>query len=223
MLSIIPQETEVTMSSLDFLNKLINPARESYGQGPIRNNDFMRKVFDEVDDLVTYEKIVRGNNVRIADLNYDQMILIGMRESKAVRKSVLAKLKELSAPKEDPVILLARQVLALDEENKRLAATKAQINDKRTATVMGRLGAATKKIKSLEVQLQDVGDYLSVTGAKLPQRVDTPLKDNVQSWRLLKQLSSDMRLPPKKVKDERYGEVLAYHVDVIELFKHKYI
>ena len=101
--------------------------------------------------------------------------------------------------------------------------TKAQINDKRTATIMGKLGNAAKTIKRLEDQLQDVGTYQSLTASKIPARVDTELKNNVQSWRLLKQLSSDMQLPPKKVKCERYGEVLAYHVEVIELFKDKYL
>jgi len=109
------------------------------------------------------------------------------------------------------------------EAEQKAIATKAQINDKRTATIMGRLGRANQKIKKLEDQLQDVGSYLSVIGAKIPQRVNTPLKDNVQSWRLLKQLSIDMQLEPKCVKDERYGDVLAYHVDVIEKFKAKYL
>ena len=109
------------------------------------------------------------------------------------------------------------------EAEQKAIATKAQINDKRTATIMGRLGRANQKIKKLEDQLQDVGSYLSVIGAKIPQRVNTPLKYNVQSWRLLKQLSIDMQLEPKRVKDERYGDVLAYHVDVIEKFKAKYL
>ena len=109
------------------------------------------------------------------------------------------------------------------EAEQKAIATKAQINDKRTATIMGRLGQANQKIKKLEDQLQDVGSYLSVIGAKIPQRVNTPLKYNVQSWRLLKQLSIDMQLEPKRVKDERYGDVLAYHVDVIEKFKAKYL
>lgn len=114
-----------------------------------------------------------------------------------------------------------KEQLALERD--RAIETKAHINSKRTATVMGKLGAATKKIKTLEDKLQDVGDYLSELAAKLPKRVDTPMRDNVQTWRLLKQLSSDMQLPPKKVKDSRYGEVNAYHVDVIDRFKDLYL
>ncbi len=225
-MDIIANGSEVTMTSIDFMNLVINPARKAQRQAEVRYNDFFTKVKDELepchDELFAMES-TGGRSRQVMNLNFDQMMLVGMRESKAVRKSVLAKLKELSAPKEDPMVLLARQVIALDEENKRLAATKAQINDKRTATLMNKASQDAKRIKKLENQLQDVGSYQSVTASKIPQRVDTEMKNNVQSWRLLKQMSSDMQLPPKKVKCERYGEVLAYHVDVIELFKSKYL
>lgn len=124
---------------------------------------------------------------------------------------------------EQQALVIAEQLIETTRQRDEAIATKAQINDKRTATIMGKLGHASKKIKKLEDQLQDVGNYLSLTGAKIPQRVDTPLKDNVQSWRLLKQLSVDMQLEPKRVKDQRYGEVLAYHIDVIQKFKDKYL
>lgn len=84
----------LTMSSLDFLNKIINPARVESGESEVRNNVFIARVLDECDDLLTYKKIVRGNEVTMADLNPDQMMLVGMRESKSVRKSVLKKIKE---------------------------------------------------------------------------------------------------------------------------------
>ena len=226
MLPIIQDAKEVTMNSVDFLNDYINPAREVEGYSKVAYKDFIARVIDETDkghEEIFLMDSTGGRKRHVVNLSYDEMLLVGMRESKAVRKSVLAKLKELSAPKEDPMVLLARQVIALDEENKRLEKTKAKINDKRTATIMGKLGNATKTIKKLEDQLQDVGQYLSLTASKIPARVDTELKNNVQSWRLLKQLSSDMQLTPKKVKCERYGEVLAYHVDVIERFKDKYL
>jgi phage regulator Rha-like protein len=134
-----------------------------------------------------------------------------------------AKAGALSLPDFSNPIEAARAWADAKEAEQKAIATKAQINDKRTATIMGRLGNATKKIKSLEDKLQDVGSYLSVIAAKLPQRVDTQMKSNVQSWRLLKQISSDMQLPPKKVQDQRYGEVFAYHIDVIDRFKDLYI
>ena len=142
-----------------------------------------------------------------------------------MRKSLEKQIEELKPKLPDFTNPIEAARAWADSQEKLMIAekTKAQINDKRTATIMGRLGNATKTIKKLEDKLQDVGSYQSVTASKIPARVDTEMKNNVQSWRLLKQLSSDIQLPPKKVKCERYGEVLAYHVDVIELFMSKYL
>ena len=101
--------------------------------------------------------------------------------------------------------------------------TKAQINDKRTATIMGKLGHASKKIKALESQLQDTGDYRSLMAAGLPQRIDTEFKSNVQSWRVLKQISDELGREIRKVDDPRYGKVNTYHVDVLDKFKEDYM
>lgn len=95
---------ETTMSSLDFLNNIINPAREAAGENPIRNLDFVNRLKDELDlkdeNFVLIETGTRGRNPLSTTLDYDQMMLVGMRESKAVRKVVLARIKELEA-KED--------------------------------------------------------------------------------------------------------------------------
>ena len=124
---------------------------------------------------------------------------------------------------EDQLLMLAQGVIKLTAERDEAIKTKTYINDKRTATVMGRLGAATKKIKSLESKFQDVGTHLSLKAAKLPDRIDTEFKANVQTWRVLKHMATDMKLPIKKVSDANYGEVNTYHVDVIESFKSEYL
>lgn len=87
------------MSSLDFLNDVINPAREKFGENSVRNRDFVARIEDEIDDLRAGEIIVRfGNNVTVYELSMEQMMLVGMRESKAVRRAVLEKLKAISSP-----------------------------------------------------------------------------------------------------------------------------
>ncbi|MCP4800408.1 MAG: hypothetical protein GY893_10720, partial [bacterium] len=91
---------EVTMTSLDFLNEIINPARKAAGENVVKNAHFITRVEDELDDLEAVKTFNRfGNTVKYYNLTQDQMMLIGMRESKSVRKSVLAKLKQLSTPK----------------------------------------------------------------------------------------------------------------------------
>ncbi len=96
-------KTTYPMRSTDLLDKVINPAREAAGQRPIRNNDFFNRVVDELDlDESTYETFVRTSEVRNRTyeekgfmLDKDQCLLVGMRESKAVRKIVLERLNEL--------------------------------------------------------------------------------------------------------------------------------
>jgi len=102
-------------------------------------------------------------------------------------------------------------------------ATKQHINDKRTATLMNKASQDSKRIKKLEARLQDEGQYISLIAAGLPQRVDTELKDNVQTFRILKNISNDLEMPPRKVDDMRYGKVNTYHIDVIEQFKKEYL
>ena len=240
---------EVTMSSLDFLRYYINPAREAAGESAHANNKFIAKVMDELDlDMSVGEKfqpVGGGTPQTIFTLTYDQMMLVGMRESKAVRKAVLAKLKQLEQPKPalPQTYLEALESLVAAEKEKQLAIaerdeaikTKAHIGSKREASVMGKLSAASKRIKSLESKLQDEGEYLSVIAAGLPQKTTRRIEKYSngiewyilickprQTWRILKELSEEMGKPVQKVTCPRYGEVNGYHVDVIEEFKKNY-
>lgn len=92
---------EVSMSSLDFLNNIINPSRIEAGEKPVRPSDFHARVNDEIDEELNYENFVvgrTGHKSHYTMLNMEQMTLVGMRESKAVRRSVLAKLKVMHGP-----------------------------------------------------------------------------------------------------------------------------
>lgn len=87
---------EQTMNSYFFLKDIINPSRIEAGESEVRNNVFLERIEDEIDDLGRYKTFVTSrNNIKYYDLTFDQMMLVGMRESKSVRKSVLAKLKRL--------------------------------------------------------------------------------------------------------------------------------
>lgn len=84
-LTVLNQEIE--MSSLDFLNNYINPAREAAGESAVRNNVFMSRIEDELGaENLIYKDFVDSRNrpIRGVLLDYDQMMLVGMRESKAV-------------------------------------------------------------------------------------------------------------------------------------------
>ncbi|EJA4992631.1 phage antirepressor KilAC domain-containing protein, partial [Salmonella enterica] len=103
---------ELTMSSLDFLNNIINPARVSSGESEVENRHFIARIEDEIEDLGVAEKFYVTTSqgaqrcVKGYTLNMEQMTLVGMRESKAVRRQVLEKLKALSKPTIDPMAAL---------------------------------------------------------------------------------------------------------------------
>ena len=194
-----------------------------------RHSDFKKKASKVIgEDVRNFSHISKDAYDRDFDILFlpeREACLMAMSYSYELQAKVYDAWKKSAQQitQDDQLLMLAQGVIKLTSERDEAIKTKAQINDKRTATIMGKLGNATKKISSLEEQLKSESDYQSVVAAKIPQRVNTELKDNVQSWRLLKQLSSDMQLTPKKIKCERYGEVLAYHVKVVEVFRNKYL
>lgn len=120
-------EQAATMSSLDFLSNIINPSRIEAGEKPVRPTDFHARVNDEIDEELNYENFVvgkTGHKTHYTMLTMEQMTLVGMRESKAVRRSVLAKLKVMHSPA-IPQTLPEALRLAAD-----LAEQKAQLETK---------------------------------------------------------------------------------------------
>lgn len=122
-----------TMSSLYFLNNIINPAREAAGENSVESRKFNLKLKDELDDLgvAEYTSVTTSQGalrqVRTYNLNLEQMTLVGMRESKAVRRSVLGTLKKLQRKETDEEIMMRGYMLtvqkyeALQLENKQQA------------------------------------------------------------------------------------------------------
>ncbi len=51
MKSMIAIEQEASMTSLDFLRNIINPARIEYGEPEVENRHFLSRIEDEIDDL----------------------------------------------------------------------------------------------------------------------------------------------------------------------------
>lgn len=88
----------LTMSSYE-LWKVINRFRVSEIGKKVRHDDFLARVIDECDDLGVCENFAvpsSGVVLKAYQLNRDQMLLVGMRESKVVRKKVLDWIKSLT-------------------------------------------------------------------------------------------------------------------------------
>lgn len=92
---------ERTMSSFDLL-VLVNEARMQHGESEVRRSDFTARCKDELDGE-NYETFVVRNSRGPASegllLTRDQCMLISMRESKAVRRQVVAKLNVVESPR----------------------------------------------------------------------------------------------------------------------------
>lgn len=131
MFEVMNVDNKFTMSSLDFLKNFINPARVAAGEEVwVRHNDFLARVKDELEGQVLVTKLFtpklqgRGGNRKpfeVVDLNMDQMLLVGMRESKSVRKAVLAKLKKLQQTHQpQPLLQLQCEIGELHKQNDEL-------------------------------------------------------------------------------------------------------
>ncbi len=210
--------TEIKMTSLDFLNNYINPAREEAGQSPhARYATFLEKVEDEIDDLPMSEKVTPiggGKRMTVYLLNHDQLMLIGMRESKAVRKSVLVKLKGLLNQR--PVMPAWFESLSpmakiaiedLDRQRIEAIETKAEIGHRREATAMNTASQAVKKANKLEIELDKSKEYCTI------KRMEMLCHGQKFKWRELKSASTQLELPPIDVFDSNYGTVKSYHRD----------
>lgn len=95
--SITTSKNNQTMSSVELL-KVINKARKDFNEPSVRLNKFNEKIEDELDgDHYTKSVVQNPNNTEstIYHLTLDQCMLISMRETKSVRRYVLAKIKEL--------------------------------------------------------------------------------------------------------------------------------
>ena len=134
--------TEQRMLSKDLLD-LINQVRVQFNEKPVRLNDFNNRIADELDGEHYESFVVQNfNNTEsiVYELTIDQCMLIGMRESKGVRKNVLTILKEKQKPFDitNPAHLLqaieiqAKQNIALKQELE-IQAPKVAFVDKYVA------------------------------------------------------------------------------------------
>lgn len=141
MNQLMAMTAEITMSSLDFL-EIINSERIRAGESAHEPRKFLSKVQDELDLGDTGKKFRLNNNRTESayyDLNVEQMMLVGMRESKSVRKSVLTKLKEIDRPSlpdfNDPIAAArawadAKEYALITERKLAIAAPKVAFVDR---------------------------------------------------------------------------------------------
>lgn len=93
----LPSTAFTTMDTTELL-ALVNEARAAFGEGSVRHNDFVARCKDELEGEHYESFVVQNlNNTQSEGLRLtaDQCKLVAMRESKGVRRRVLARLNEL--------------------------------------------------------------------------------------------------------------------------------
>lgn len=109
------------------LRECINEARAKFGENPIRNDDFIARVKDELEDVKLcgakfshHVKMPNGGvSIREAEgynLTFEQAMYVGMRESKGVRRAVYEVLKA----QEEHIDKLSSELKAVRNTNKEL-------------------------------------------------------------------------------------------------------
>lgn len=166
------------------LYKLINACRESAGETKVRVNDFNSRIVDELEGD-NYETFVVKNpnktETTVYRLTIEQCTLVGMRESKSVRRSVIEKLKQyqktpqFSIPQTLPEALRLAADLAdqLEAARPKLAAYNLLADrrgDVSTTVVAKEIGTTAIKLNKF------LRDY----GVKM-LRIDAP-KAGYEDW-----------------------------------------
>ncbi|WP_447902433.1 phage antirepressor KilAC domain-containing protein [Pseudomonas serbica] len=183
-----------TMSSFDLLD-LVNSARAEFGESEVRRADFTARCKDELEGEY-YESFVVKNSRGPASeglrLTKDQCMLISMRESKAVRRSVVARLTAAEGP---------RVIAMLPDFSNPAAAARAW------AEQFELQQAASQALIEAAPKIAFVEKYVDSTG----------LKGFRQTAKLLKANESRFRefLIDKKIMYRMGGEWQAYqpHID----------
>lgn len=121
-----------TMSSIELL-ALINQARAAFNEPEVRRNQFNARVEDELEGT-HYKKTVvtneNGTESIVFELTQDQCMLVSMRESKAVRRWVLEKIKAMGVPHTmaQALRLAADQAEKIEQQQAQLALAAPKVN-----------------------------------------------------------------------------------------------
>lgn len=159
-------KTEQSMKSID-LFELVNEIRVQHGEKKIRLNDFNNRINDELEGEY-YESFVVQNPNNTTSICYklsiEQCTLIGMRESKGVRKNVLHKLKELENQQQLPQSFAEALQLAADQAKQlELQAPKVNFYDKLAdRTTLMNATQVAQKISMSAQKLNKILDTLNV-------------------------------------------------------------
>ena len=205
-MNLVTTETTSTMTSLE-LRDIINAARVERGESKVRNDQLLARIEDELEgDLgscKTFAPAQGGTRMKYYDLTRDQCTLVGMRESKGVRRAVLQKLKEVEQVSQSPAVKdpqLAAMVMMLTQLDTVKQEQEVQRNE---------LADLRAKITSSPQDYYTIAGYASLRG------IGVDVKEAARLGRMASRLSLEQDLETGTAHSEAFGKVKTYHVDVL--------
>lgn len=202
-MELININNSTTMSSIDLL-KMINGVRREFGEPEVRNNDFLKRIEDELEGEIGITKVSQnpsgGRPKDYYELTIDQCTLVGMRESKGVRRAVLAKLKELIKPLTagEMLVMHANRFLEIEREQARLAVEQAEMKSQLAAIVNG------------EDFFTIVG-YCNMTRRRLSQ------KETARMGKIASSYCRDNDIESGKSKHPHFGQINSYPIEALKI------
>ena len=195
-----------TMTSLE-LRDLINEVRKDFGEKPVRNDQFLARIEDELEGELggckTFAPAQGGTPMKYYGLTRDQCTLVGMRESKGVRRIVLEKLKAVERVNLSPTIKdpqLAAMVTML---------TQLDVVKQEQAAQRSEMAEIRAKLTATPDEYYTVAGYASLRGISLDTK-----RANLLGRKAAK-VSREHGVDIGKAHSAIYGEVNTYHVDVL--------
>lgn len=145
----------------------VNEFRISEGEPKIRHDQFINKVECELEDLGVCKYFAHPQNgidMKYYDLNKDQSLLVGMRESRIVRRKVLDWIKSLSGVEHQIPQTLSQALLLASQQAEQIEHQKEQ------------LAIAAPKVEFVD-------RFVESTGNKTFREVAKMLKANEREFR----------------------------------------
>lgn len=98
----LPGNGHLVEKSIDsqYLLEMVNDARKQCGESPVRNNDFIARIKDELEgehyEIFVVQKANKTTSEKVV-MSIKQALRVAARESKAVRRSLVDKLEDMQA------------------------------------------------------------------------------------------------------------------------------
>ena len=157
----------------------------------------------------------REQNITTYQLNKRQSIALAARLSVDLHMAIIDRWQELEnqQSKLPANYISALEALVVSEKKKEqlklerdtAIKTKAEINNKKTATAMNTASQKSKEVNKLKIELDQSKQYCTI---KRMEMVNHGQKFN---WRLMKKAGLELGIAPIDVYDANYGTVKAYH------------